>query len=731
MEMEENTTRIKKHPLRQFFRGMKECSARLTAYMVEGCKGMIVLSAVISVCFATAVITLIFENFPIAVCALGAIVVVALEVCLLLLVNRLMFKSWAMGRIFFFNLLIVIAAPAVIMGPVNISAAIELSAITAFAVDIFGRCLFNTIKKKKYILGYVLLALSATWIVAAVYVLSAKGFGENLVGTYGKMAENAGYMTAPEEGFSDSILPGCYGVKSLTYGTSQDCDIVSDTVDLMTIEKPSAYYTWKLKTAFGAGFEAIPIAGKIWYPEGAKDCPTLFIVHGAHNSMVPSHLGYDYLGQYLASYGYVVVSVDENMINMTGGNNTRALLFLENIKKVFEWNDDKNSRIYSLIDEANIVIAGHSRGGETVATAYLLNNYRCYPENADIEFDYHFLIKGIIAIAPTVDQYLPADRSVAISNVNYLLIHGSHDEDVSKTEGEKQYTNVSFADGRDYFKSMVYIYGANHGQFNDMWGLYDLSVPLGYFNNVNNFIDAEDQKQILKVLTKNFMDVTLKNDDTYKSLFYDIDRYRDDLPKTAYQQTYEDSSFVSYNNFEDNTDTKTSDDSTAVLEVDNADRWKECSRPMGLDGSRENHVLEIETEEKCNCMLHIFVPDTNLTTWRFAFSIADMTEEDDIDEYFLDYAIKLRDADGHTVKEFRPKNVYPSLKVELFKTDSLSGSYIYKHQFSTVMFDCTDFEYSDEFDASRVSEITVIFRNHNRTLQIDNIGVYKQPTQEK
>ena len=70
----------------------------------------------------------------------------------------------------------------------------------------------------------------------------------------------------------------------------------------------------------GYGLNEVPIRGKIWYPKEAQNCPVLFMIHGNHNYVEESYLGYEYLGQYLASYGYVMVSVDQNACNMMLGS---------------------------------------------------------------------------------------------------------------------------------------------------------------------------------------------------------------------------------------------------------------------------------------------------------------------------------------------------------------------------------------------------------------------------
>ena len=223
----------------------------------------------------------------------------------------------------------------------------------------------------------------------------------------------------------------------------------------------------------------------------------LFIAHGNHEITTESYLGYDYLGRYLASHGYVMVSVDQNACNMlTGENAGRAVLLLEHIGLLLAYGKERGNPLYRMLDESRIAIAGHSRGGEMVATAYLFNSYDRYPENGTIAFDYNYQIKSIIAIAPTVNQYKPADHSVELEDVNYLLLHGAADRDVRNFMGMAQYENISFTGQGDYLKTALYIAGANHGQFNSLWGAFDQSGPLAALLNVEGLMPEEEQQRI-------------------------------------------------------------------------------------------------------------------------------------------------------------------------------------------------------------------------------------------
>ncbi|GJM73545.1 hypothetical protein HMSSN036_57610 [Paenibacillus macerans] len=122
--------------------------------------------------------------------------------------------------------------------------------------------------------------------------------------------------------------PGSYRVSTLYYGSGQDrwqlefgkeTDLRSASVDA------SAYIkNWpRLRTWFwGYDQRALPVNGRVWMPDAGKGnseyagpYPLVLIVHGNHLMEDFSDGGYAYLGELLASRGYVAVSVDENFLN--------------------------------------------------------------------------------------------------------------------------------------------------------------------------------------------------------------------------------------------------------------------------------------------------------------------------------------------------------------------------------------------------------------------------------
>ena len=75
-------------------------------------------------------------------------------------------------------------------------------------------------------------------------------------------------------------------------------------------------------------------------PDGAGPWPLALIVHGNHNYREFSDPGYAYLGDLLASRGFIMVSVDENFINgLSAENDGRAWLLLKHLEAWKQFNE--------------------------------------------------------------------------------------------------------------------------------------------------------------------------------------------------------------------------------------------------------------------------------------------------------------------------------------------------------------------------------------------------------
>lgn len=607
----------------------------------------------------------------------------------------------------------------------NVLSGIIISFFVALSVDIFGRCVFSFIKTRKWKqkFGYITLLISTVLIVLFALFFHLDSFGESRIEKYLAIeSERSGGENAE---FSQYLANGTYSVSVIDYGQGDAFDIVTECVDLSKIAEREGLLGMVQDLYFDNSLENVPVAGRIWYPEGLTGCPVMFIVHGNHDFGVPSYLGYDYLGEYLASNGYVVVSVDENLLNGLGDeNDARAVLLLENIKAILNENAEEGSAIYRLIDSDKIAITGHSRGGEMVATAYLFNDLEVYPDDGNINFDYHFNISSVIAIAPTVDQYMPADHAVEITDVNYLLIHGSNDQDVSLVMGEKQYNNVNFTENskETYLKSSVYIMGANHGQFNTTWGQYDGIPGTNGFLNTNNFLEDAEQQLIAKVYIRTFLDKTLLSQNEFETLLSDNKEYRNYLPRTVYITNYMDSNFERYCSFEEDTDIMHGVTEDVVIRCYGMDQWKERMDVYGSGTDGENYVMECTWEESVNPSIEISFPITDLSAGGLSFRIADMREDTADDISALDYIVELYDVHGNMVSVTNPKTVYPTLAVQLYKQDVFFDSYEYKHQMQTVQIDAEMFT-NESFDYTAVNRIVIIMdEGENGQIILDDVG---------
>src|ERR1700722_20149800 len=343
--------------------------------------------------------------------------------------------------------------------------------------------------------------------------------------------------------------PGPNRMLSLFYGNGSDIRrpeygksvaIKTKTIDGSLFFKDFKGWKEKLRRRYwGFGLDKVPLNARVWYPQGDGPFPLALIVHGNHNMTDFSDPGYEYLGQLLASRGFILASIDENCLNgwivaPEKEQAVRGWMLLEHLKLWREWNDTPGNVFYHKVDVSNVSLLGHSRGGEAVATAALFNTLPYYPEDANIQFNYHYPIKSLIAIAPVDGQYKPAGEYRIIKDVSYFTIQGANDSDVSSFNGSRQWDHVHYSGAGHFFKAELYIYGANHGQFNTRWGRSDVGHMLGWFLNQKPLLDPKDQRQIAKTYISAFLETTLRGNRDYLSMFRDYRAARDWLPKTYY-----------------------------------------------------------------------------------------------------------------------------------------------------------------------------------------------------
>lgn len=402
-------------------------------------------------------------------------------------------------------------------------------------------------------------------------------------------------------------LRGPYRVSRLYYGSGTDrrrpeyrdsVSIVTETVDaskLVSLGESAS----ERNGYWGFTPKEFPINGRAWYPEGEGPFPLVLIVHGNHDMRDFSDPGYGYLGELLASRGYVFASVDMNFINggIRNENDGRGWFLLKHIDAFKEFAADESTPFHGKIDFDRIALIGHSRGGEAVGHAAAFNRLSRYPDDASLEFDFNHGIRAIIAIAPVDGQYLPTGRFVPVENVNYMVFHGSHDGDVTSFHGLRLYNRLSFTDSGDYFKTAIYMYRANHGQWNTVWGNKDNGPRSARRLDLRGLIDGEAQREFGKIYISAFLETTLRDRPDYMPMFRDHRTIGGWLPETMYITQFESSRFRALASFEEDIDLTTGTAPGVTLKGDSLGTWRENlldlrsrNRPT-TSSSQDNNAL--------------------------------------------------------------------------------------------------------------------------------------------
>ncbi|MBO6576486.1 MAG: hypothetical protein JJ896_12725 [Rhodothermales bacterium] len=417
-------------------------------------------------------------------------------------------------------------------------------------------------------------------LAASIVTLTACAGSHELVPSDADVVLAEHLLDAP-----DPAQPGPFQVRALYYGSGEDkrrpefrdsVAVVTDSVDASKLVDLGSSEGSRTRY-WGFGAEAFPINGRVWHPEGEGPFPLVLVVHGNHNMKDFSDPGYAYLGRHLASRGFILVSVDMNFIN--GGvrqeNDARGWLLLKHLAAWRSFNEDPEHPLHGLADLDRVSLIGHSRGGEAVGHAAAFNRLSHYPDDGSVEFDFNFGIRSIAAIAPVDGQYLPTGRHVPVSDVSYLVFHGSHDGDVTSFHGLRQYQRTELTPGTDQFKAAVYMYRANHGQWNEVWNSRDWGPRSGRTLDLSVLIEPEAQRHMALVYLTAFLEATLKDNPAWLPLFRDHRVAGDWLPDTIYITRYQHNSFVPLADFEEDIDLTTGSTAGVHIAADSLSTWRE------------------------------------------------------------------------------------------------------------------------------------------------------------
>ena len=228
----------------------------------------------------------------------------------------------------------------------------------------------------------------------------------------------------------------------------------------------------------------VELKADVHYPTGLPGgpYPLVLFMHGNHSTCwkgnqadyrwpcrqgwhaIPNYKGYDYIASKLASFGFIVVSVSANGVNVLGnqvddtGMMQRGEVLEKHIDLWNTWNstggDPFGSTFVGKVDMSRIGTMGHSRGGEGVVWNDIVDQQRANPYGID----------AILALAPVDFTRQP------INDVPFAVMLPYCDGDVSDLQGIHFYDDSRYlVPGDPTPKSTVTVFGANHNFFNTVW----------------------------------------------------------------------------------------------------------------------------------------------------------------------------------------------------------------------------------------------------------------------
>lgn len=228
------------------------------------------------------------------------------------------------------------------------------------------------------------------------------------------------------------------------------------------------------------------------------------LLHGRCGSPPNSEYGFSYLVDYLASNGYMAVSINISELYLMF--NVESEIIPESVNTLIKQlntvgcRDIKSGKRIKL-DMAikGVYMLGHSRAGFHVFnTAELLEKNKVN-------------VKHIISIAPCiVDGYPLFDTD---ADIDTTFIIPEFDGDVSELSGSDMYNALSDKEQRKATDSLYYLFGTNHNYFNTVM----ISDDGAIFDEVrkDTKLSRKDQMQFLMGI---ITDVVLGNHDEFLDL---------------------------------------------------------------------------------------------------------------------------------------------------------------------------------------------------------------------
>jgi hypothetical protein len=218
-------------------------------------------------------------------------------------------------------------------------------------------------------------------------------------------------------------------------------------------------------------------------PQATGKRPLVLFLHGRHSTCyqggpngkasigwpcpqnwlpIPSHKGYRYIADTLASQGYIVISISANGINSQDynskdyGTSSRSKLIRHHLSLWVQWNTNGGSpwgdRFKGRVDMNKVVLVGHSNGGEGVHKAAI-----------DASPSDPYKIVGLVTYGPTA-----FGRQVT-PDVHSANILPTCDGDVFNLQGQAYVDASRDIAYSEALRTAVISVGANNKYFNTEW----------------------------------------------------------------------------------------------------------------------------------------------------------------------------------------------------------------------------------------------------------------------
>ncbi|PTL56663.1 alpha/beta hydrolase [Paraconexibacter algicola] len=252
------------------------------------------------------------------------------------------------------------------------------------------------------------------------------------------------------------------------------------TLGTVTLQEPNAGGG---ATTGAAAAATLQVRGTAYLPKDKPGpAPVIVLVHGNHTqcdsgtspnctAFKRNDLGYGYLGENLASWGYAVFSVDQDQMmafqdGLARGMHQRRLLIAATLDALYKANQEPlpegpNSNVgadlVGRLDFSRIGLMGHSRGGDAVTSFIDYNRSRPSPGR-------RYPLRAVISLAGT--DY----ERRAPYGVPYLAHLPLCDGDVSNLHAARNFERGQYIFPGDPFPRVQFaIHGTNHNWYNSVW----------------------------------------------------------------------------------------------------------------------------------------------------------------------------------------------------------------------------------------------------------------------